>query len=136
MTSMASAELRQRVLRHAGARAATPGETRTYDVRSIEGDPTAAPVVITITVPAACPGVIGKTPGEHRITGMGLEIVEVARAVRCGVARGEPTERVLHDSHTGTDYRITVPERHPCGHLTLHGDLIAEDAAFRMRETA
>lgn len=109
-------DLRGRVLRNAGARPAGRGESRTYDVRSIEGDPTAAPVVITVTVPAACPAVVG----DHR----------------CGMARGEPVERGLHDSHTGKDYTITVPGRHPCGHVTLHRDLIAEDARWRLREAS
>lgn len=107
---------RERALRNAGVRPAQPGEVRTYRVRSVDGDPTAAPRVIEVTVPAACRARVG----DHR----------------CGMARGTPQERTLHDSHTGTDYTITAPERHPCGHATLHRDLIAEDGAFRMRETA
>lgn len=113
-----ASDLRRRALRNAGARLATPGETRTYDVRSQEDAATAPPVVVTVTVLAACPVMVDH---DHR----------------CGMARGEPKARTLHDSWTNTEYVITVPERHPCGHATMHFRLIAEAAGLRrMLDTA
>lgn len=96
-------DLRDRVLRHAGARPAAPGETRTYEVRTGD-DFRGTPVTGRIVVPAACPVVVGGKP--------------------CGLALGEPERRTLLDAHTGTEYAVTVPERHPCGHAVLHRDLI------------
>lgn len=108
--------VRERVLRNAGARPAQPGEVRRYLLRALDGDPTAPPRIIEVTVPAACPARVG----DHR----------------CGIARGAPEERTLRDSQARTEYTITVPERQPCGHVVLHRDLIAEHENLHLRESA
>lgn len=95
---MSIEDLQARILAHA-TRDPRPGETRAYLIRDDSGDPTGKPVTAYATVPAACP--------------------------TCGKARGEPTERTVHDACTDTEYRISV-WRNSCGHVDLHRDVIAE----------
>lgn len=98
------ADMRERI---PGVRPARPGEVREYRVRAVNSvDPTVKPHVVRITVSAACPEQVSGRP--------------------CGMARGEPKWRMLFDFWTQTDYRISVPEQHPCGHTTLHAQLLAE----------
>jgi hypothetical protein len=101
--------LRQRVLAHV-TRDPRPGETRTYLVRDErEAHPTALPVTVSVVVSAACG--------------------------RCGKARGEPTERTVHDASTDTDYEVSV-WRNPCGHPDLHRDILTEAELYRLAREA
>lgn len=103
-------DLRNRVLRNAGAREATPGETRTLRLLDRrDRHATAAPTPIEVVVPAACP--------------------------RCGKARGKPELVQAWDVRSKTEYPLSV-WRNPCGHVDLHADVIQEAERFMLGATA
>lgn len=93
-------DLRDRVLRYAGARPARPGETRTYKLLDRrERAATVVPTAVEVTVSAACP--------------------------RCGRARAIGEDMTVWDVWTQTEHVISMI-RNPCGHADLHLALLEE----------
>lgn len=96
----------------AESRPAQPGETRTYRVADCDGNGGTLfkPVVITVTVPAACP----------HPTGDGT----------CGIARGVGyPEQITFHPDRATKYDVHRWSN-PCGHIDFTADVIREATRF------
>lgn len=95
-----ASEAQQRVLRLAGAREATPGETRRYKLLDRrDRAATAEPTPVEVTVSAAC--------------------------ATCGKARGQGEDMRVFDVWTQTEHTISKI-RNACGHVEMHEALLDE----------